>query len=132
MITRSLLALIAVLALAFGVTACGAETGNGAAIGVDDFATRVAEADVVLDVRTPAEFAAGHLSDAVNIDVESGDFAQRIAELDKEATYAVYCRSGSRSGVAVDAMVEAGFTDVQHLAGGIVAWQGAGQPVVTP
>lgn len=56
-------------------------------------------------------------------------FAERLDDLDPDATYAVYCRSGSRSGVAVDQLVSAGFDDVAHLGGGIGAWQSAGGPV---
>lgn len=86
---------------------------------------------VLLDVRTPAEFAAGHLEGAKNIDVESPDFAAQIAGLDKGATYALYCRSGNRSGVAMATMSGAGFTHVFHLGGGITAWQAAGLPVTS-
>lgn len=85
----------------------------------------------VIDVRTPAEFAEGHLPGAVNIDVGSPDFATRIAGLDKSAPYAVYCRSGNRSAAAVEAMRGQGFTGMYHLAGGITAWQSAGGKVVT-
>ena len=65
---------------------------------------------VILDVRTPEEFAAGHLPDAININVESSDFADRVAGLDESAETLVYCRSGSRSGVATDEMADLGFT----------------------
>ena len=85
---------------------------------------------VLVDVRTPAEFAAGHIAGATNIDVEAGDFATKIGSLDKGAAYALYCRSGNRSGVAMQAMLSSGFTHVFHLGGGIGAWQSAGQPVV--
>ena len=64
---------------------------------------------VVLDVRTPAEFTQGHLPDAINMDVESADFPAQIATLDKNATYAVYCRSANRSKVAMEQMSAAGF-----------------------
>lgn len=67
---------------------------------------------VLLDVRTPDEFAAGHLQGAVNIDIEDASFADKIAELDKNGHYVVYCRSGRRSAVAVQALKDAGFTDV--------------------
>lgn len=86
---------------------------------------------VVLDVRTPAEYAAGHLAEAVNIDVNAADFPTRIAGLDKAVTYAVYCRSGNRSAAALEAMKAAGFTRADHLGGGIGAWQSAGLPVVS-
>jgi phage shock protein E len=53
---------------------------------------------VILDVRTPAEYTSGHLPQARNINIERSDFATRIAALDKNATYAGYCRSGHRAG----------------------------------
>lgn len=85
----------------------------------------------LLDVRTPAEFAAGHLPGAVNVDVSSRDFLARIDQLDRAGTYAVYCRSGSRSAAALQLMGQAGFTSAFDLAGGLQAWQDAGGEVVT-
>ena len=85
---------------------------------------------IVLDVRTPAEYANGHLPQAQNIDIEGPDFAARIAALDKNATYAVYCHSGNRSGVALQQMAGVGFTHLYDLAGGIGAWQSMGGPMV--
>jgi rhodanese-related sulfurtransferase len=67
---------------------------------------------VVIDVRTAGEFSEGHLVAALNIDVQSSSFESEIALLDKSATYALYCRSGNRSGVAAEIMAEAGFTKV--------------------
>lgn len=97
-----------------------------------DFA-ELAAADgvVLLDVRTPQEFAEGHLEGAVNLDVSGPDFASGLADLDPEATYAVYCRSGNRSQTALDLMAQAGITAAADLAGGIGAWADAGLPVVT-
>jgi phage shock protein E len=66
----------------------------------------------VVDVRTPAEFAAGHIAGARNIDVESSEFASAIAALDKGAPYLVYCHSGRRSALAAAQMAAAGFTDI--------------------
>lgn len=83
----------------------------------------------VIDVRTPAEYGSGHLENAVNIDLQSPDFATKIAELPQDGTYALYCRSGNRSAQALQAMKAAGFTRVAHLQGGIGAWQAAGYPV---
>jgi rhodanese-related sulfurtransferase len=105
---------------------------TGAEVDAATFAAALATKKAVLvDVRTPAEFAAGHLEGAQNIDVESADFATRIGALDKGATYALYCRSGNRSGVALQAMQNVGFTHVFHLGGGIGAWQSAGFSLVT-
>jgi rhodanese-related sulfurtransferase len=84
----------------------------------------------IIDVRTPEEFAAGHLEHAVNYDIEAGQFSAQIAPLDHAAPYMVYCHSGRRSAIAVDAMVAAGFTQVYDV-GGIADWQAAGLPVVT-
>ena len=92
-----------------------------------DFSTALNQpGTIVLDVRTPAEYASGHLPQAQNIDIEGSDFATRIATLDKNATYAVYCRSGNRSGVALEQMTAADFTHIYDLAGGIGAWQAMG------
>lgn len=74
---------------------------------------------VVLDVRTPAEFAEGHLAGAVNIDVQAADFAERAAaELPAGAEIVVYCRSGNRSATATALLAELGFavTDAGGLA----------------
>jgi rhodanese-related sulfurtransferase len=112
------------------LSACG---GSSAAktVGVDEFATQVATAGVVtLDVRTPAEFMEGHIDGAINIDFESGNFENEIAALDPNATYAVYCRSGNRSGQAVKVMSGAGFSNLYNLDGGVIDWAGAGQQLV--
>ena len=84
---------------------------------------------IVLDVRTPAEYASGHLPQAQNIDIEGSDFAARIAALDKTATYAVYCRSGNRASAAMEQMAAAALTHVYHLAGGIGPWQRTAGPL---
>ena len=84
----------------------------------------------IIDVRTPEEFAAGHIEHAVDIDLEGGGFSAGIASLDPSKAYIVYCHSGRRSAIAAATMVAAGFTQVYDL-GGIQAWQDAGLPVVT-
>lgn len=69
---------------------------------------------MIIDVRTPAEFAGGHLDGAVNIDIQSPDFASRIDELARDGSYVVYCRSGNRSGMAMAQMLDMGFTEVSN------------------
>jgi rhodanese-related sulfurtransferase len=86
---------------------------------------------VVLDVRTPEEFAEAHIADAILIDIYEPDFADRIAELDRSVPYVLYCRSGNRSEEARNLMDELGFEEVYDVAGGIVGWAEAGLPVVT-
>jgi rhodanese-related sulfurtransferase len=84
---------------------------------------------LVLDVRTAEEFAEGHLTGAEQLDWYAPDFPERVAELDREATWVVYCRSGNRSSQATALMADQGFDAVSDVDGGIVAWQAAGLPV---
>jgi len=86
---------------------------------------------VILDVRTPAEFAQGHLQNAVNLDIESAGFMTQLGAIDKTKAYAVYCHSGNRSGAALQAMSQLGFAQAYDLSGGIGAWENAGGKVVT-
>jgi rhodanese-related sulfurtransferase len=96
------------------------------------FATIVGGAGVTtIDVRTPEEFAAGHIDGAVNYNVEGPDFAAQISGLDPAGVYAVYCRSGNRSQVAVAAMSQAGINGTYELESGIGGWEAAGLPVVS-
>lgn len=85
---------------------------------------------VVLDVRTPEEFASGHLDGAVMIDFHRADFKEQLAELDRDVPYLLYCRSGNRSGQTRALMADLGFADVADVDGGILAWAEAGQPIV--
>lgn len=77
-----------------------------------EVARSVESGAVLIDVRSPEEFAAGALDGALNIDVNGAEFEDRISELDREAAYVVYCRSGSRAATAIDQMADLGFTDV--------------------
>ena len=84
----------------------------------------------IIDVRTPEEFGEGHIAGATMIDFYRADFRDRIAELDRDAPYVIYCRSGNRSGQTKDIMAELGFTDVTDIDGGVVAWVQAGYGLV--
>lgn len=86
---------------------------------------------VVIDVRTAAEYDAGHLEDAVNYDVQSPGFAAQVATLDPEGSYVVYCRTGNRAGVAVDRLEDLGFDDVQNAGGLDDAARATGLDVVS-
>jgi rhodanese-related sulfurtransferase len=85
---------------------------------------------VVLDVRTPEEYAEGHLDGAVLVDFYDADFADQLSQLDPDVPYLVYCRSGNRSGQTLTMMQQLGFASAADVDGGIVAWQDAGLPVV--
>ena len=83
---------------------------------------------VILDVRTPEEFAEGYIENAINIDFYAETFRNDINQLDKNKTYLIYCRSGRRSADALGIMAELGFTEVYNLLGGIIDWKAAGLP----
>ena len=84
---------------------------------------------VVLDVRTPAEFAEGHISGAINIDFKADDFAVNLAKLDPTKQYLLHCKSGNRSSKALTVMQEQGFRNIVHMTDGFDAWKNAGHPV---
>lgn len=84
------------------------------------------EGATAIDVRTPVEYAAGHLQGAKNIDLSAKDFDQQIAALDPEADYVVYCASGRRAAEAIKQMKYAGFTGQLANAGGYEDLDSAG------
>ena len=125
---KKVFALIASLLLLAGCSSSASGVSN---MNVSEFSKKIGEAGVVtLDVRTPGEFMTGHIQGAQNIDFESGSFATQIETLDKNGTYAVYCRSGNRSGQAVAIMHDAGFHNVYNLNGGIIDWTNSGMMLV--
>jgi rhodanese-related sulfurtransferase len=85
---------------------------------------------IILDVRTPSEYADGHIEGAINIDFYSSAFEETLKTLDRDDTYLIYCRSGNRSGQARNLMEGLGFAEVYNLSGGINAWQDAGLATV--
>jgi rhodanese-related sulfurtransferase len=122
--------LIAIMASVLLLAGCS-NSSTATDLSVSEFSSKVTEAGIItLDVRTPGEFNEGHIEGAQLIDFQSGNFENEIATLDKSKTYAVYCRSGNRSGQAVKVMSDAGFTSVYNLNGGVIDWAGAGLPLV--
>jgi phage shock protein E len=109
---RRLLAPLAAAVLLLGLTSCAtaqASTGDGTpAVAID-------EGTILIDVRTPAEYAAGHLKGAVLLDLNGGEFAKALPSFDLDADYLVYCRSGNRSGQAVAMMEQARIGSVTNL-----------------
>ena len=110
LLSRLLAPLVVAFAVVVGVAAC-APTQE---------AIDVASDTVIIDVRTPAEYAEGHLDGAVNIDVQSPEFDVLVSELPADGEYVVYCRSGNRSASAIDRMEALGFTSLVN-AGGVDA-----------
>ena len=124
---------LAVAAIASVGLLAGCSSSNEATKKVDpvEFSEVIAQPGVIiLDVRTPEEFNAGHIANAININVADSNFSSEVSKLDKNATIAVYCRSANRSAVATNEMAELGFTDIYDMQGGIIDWEAAGGPVV--
>ena len=121
--------LLMIMMVAAMVAGCGGTQNKQSAIttvGVEEFASISSQKDVrLIDVRTPEEYAEGHIAGAENIDVKAPDFAERIKGV--EGKVAVYCRSGKRSMMAAEQLAKQGCT-VYNLDGGILAWQKAGKP----
>jgi rhodanese-related sulfurtransferase len=86
---------------------------------------------VILDVRTPEEFADGYIENAINLDYYSETFRDELNKLDKNKKYLIYCRSGNRSGKALAIMAELNFREVYNMLGGIVEWEAEGLPMTT-
>jgi rhodanese-related sulfurtransferase len=84
-------------------------------------------APVVIDVRSPEEYATGHIPGALNIPFDQ--VAERISEVDAPHGVALYCMVGPRARKGEAALLSAGYTSVLHLEGGLAAWQAAGLPV---
>ena len=101
-------------------------------VGADTFATEIQEQDsVIIDIRTPEEYAAGRIEGSINIDYYADTFAAELAKLDKNVSYKVYCNSGNRSESVLEIMKGLGFTKVTELDGGIQAWLQGGNPTCT-
>lgn len=81
----------------------------------------------IVDVREPDEWRDGHVPGAVLIPL--GELGNRLAELDQTRPIALICRSGNRSGSATAALLQAGYTNVVNVQGGMIAWAQAGLPI---
>jgi rhodanese-related sulfurtransferase len=98
-------------------------------ISVGDAHAHVAAGGALLDVREPIEHRSGHVPDAVNLPLSQ--LAAGVGELEPGRRIAVICRSGNRSGMAVQHLRRLGY-DAVNVAGGMAAWQSAGLPVEAP
>lgn len=138
---RNLEFIAVVIAGSLALAACGSGQSEAAgATGVRlvspadaaAIATQSPDGLVILDIRTPEEFNSGHLQGATLLDFYEPDFAERLAELETDVPYLLYCRSGNRSGQTAELMTDLGFTDVAEVGGGIVAWEASGLALVAP
>jgi rhodanese-related sulfurtransferase len=83
----------------------------------------------VIDVRTPGEFASGHIEGAINIDFKARDFADQLSRIDPDKAYLIHCRSGARSKASLKTFKALNFTNVTHMDGGTIGWNGARLPL---
>ncbi|MDH3248929.1 MAG: rhodanese-like domain-containing protein [Acidimicrobiia bacterium] len=123
------------MALSLVVSAC-AESQTAQVTGLVDSARAeqlIESVDdlVVLDVRTPEEFAAGALPGAILVDINGPSFTDEVSELDTDLPYLVYCRSGNRSAAAVEIMEDLGFGEIYELTNGVQAWVASGRQLTT-
>ena len=99
-------------------------------VGVEEFdKLRKQTNTIVLDVRTPKEFVAGHIPGATNIDWYASDFEKKVSGLDKSKTYLVHCAAGRRSASASEKLTTLRFTNVYNLGGGMKEWEKAAKQV---
>ena len=84
---------------------------------------------VLLDVRTAEEIEEAHVAGVLRLDFLSGEFHDRMPQLDTRKDYLVVCRSGNRSGQAVGLMLQAGFRKAVNMEGGMLAWRQLGYPI---
>lgn len=118
---KTLAALAVALTVALGLAACSAAAEP----------IELAAGTVIVDVRTPSEYAAGHLDGAINVDVQSATFDTDISALPLDGAYVVYCASGNRSAAAVARMSDLGFTGLTDGHGISDAAASTGLAVVT-
>ena len=131
----SFLLQLCIIMATIGLASCQTQNrsiGNGfKSLSVSAYEKAISRKDVVrLDVRTSAEFAEGHIENAINIDVLKSDFEEKAtAVLPKDKTIAVNCRSGKRSKTAAGILVKNGYKVIE-LAEGYTGWTNAGKKVV--
>lgn len=102
-------------------------------ISVQEMQKLLENSDVQLvDVRTPDEFNSGFIANAEHIDYASPSFHEDVKILDKEKPVILYCHSGRRSAISTQKLLDAGFSKVYNLEGGILAWKKEGLEVVNP
>lgn len=119
--SRIRITLLGLIAVAFALTGCASAAAEPVSVSADT---------IVIDVRTPAEYAEGHLDGARLLDLTGGGLAAAIPTLDPGAEYLVYCRSGNRSTQAAQLLTDSGFRDVTDLGSLQDAAAATGLPVV--
>lgn len=128
LLVRLVLAL-AMVAPVLGITSCGRSDANGTVVRITamEAVKVIAQGeDTVVDLRSPGDFAAGHVAGAVNINASAPGFGDRVAKLDESATYLVYARTKADSARAADRMAELGIDRILDAGSfGLLALAGA-------
>lgn len=133
----SVISKILFLSLAFLLSSCHESTAQQPAqassvLSPDDFEAKALKADVqLIDVRTPDEYKAGHITNAKNINFYAADFKDQMEKLDKSKVIALYCGVGGRSGKASTILTQLGFKTIYDLQGGMSAWKAKGKKVIS-
>lgn len=123
-------ALLLILTLDLVPASLAGETNAVRRVSLDEFEKLTqSKTNVILDVRTKKEFAAGHIPGARNLDVTTPDFEKELGKLDKTKVYLVHCATGRRSLVACEKMQRAGFQALIEMPDGFHGWEKAGKPV---
>ncbi len=107
-------------------------TNVNISIPVDEFEKKLSDTSFeLIDVRTPEEFAEGHIELAQNINYNAPDFEQRISQMEKNTEVLLYCLSGGRSASAAEDLEKLGFKTIYNLDGGLTAWNFNGKKTTT-
>ncbi|MEO9476838.1 MAG: rhodanese-like domain-containing protein [Cyclobacteriaceae bacterium] len=85
----------------------------------------------LIDVRTPAEYSAGHIKNATLINIQDPDFESKMDQMNKEKPVMVYCAVGGRSSRAVALIQDLGFSKVYNYKGGMKDWSASGMEMET-
>lgn len=126
-ISAALIVIVIGVIVAILVSQNNATPLAGSVISPQDYQTRFANADhVLIDVRTPDEFATGHIHNALNIPID--ELESRLAEVPTDRDVVLYCRSGNRSNQARQLLSGKGYTLIYDL-GGVNSWTAAGLPL---
>lgn len=105
---------------------CQSQSSNGVQlVNTHQFQAKMQELkdETLLDVRTPGEYEAGHLANAMNVNWNGNDFEQQVSKLDKNKPVMVYCQAGGRSAAAAAKLESMGFKEVYDMQGGYGTWK---------
>lgn len=116
----------------FFVLSCSLSAQPSVLLSAADFEKKIAtvKESQILDVRTPQEFASGHIKGAKNIDYRNAAFSQESKKLDLKKPVFVYCHMGSRSSGAAKILKQNGFQEIYELKGGLISWVQSGRSKV--